>query len=135
MKSRDNILLSILIALIVLLIGTSYVRFVLTHDYMVAYEGACDPAVGVCFIGCEDDGCTKPYYYAKVEKYAAVLYVQCGGDITDCAAANACLPLNDRKCSVIYCDPEADGEACETISGESNMPADTQKISLNEHGL
>lgn len=131
MESRDNILLYTLIALVVLLVGASDFRFILAQDYVAAYEGACDPAASVCFIGCEDDACTEEYYYANVEKYAADLYAQCGADITDCASANAC-QINDRKCSVTYCDPETDGDACETLGEESNTSIDTQPSGTEE---
>ncbi len=112
MKFRDNIFLYVLVPLIIFLVSFSYLRFIVAHDYMVAYEGACDPVTNNCFIGCEDDVCTKEYYYTKVQKYAADLYAQCSEDITGCEAANECFPINDRKCSVTYCDLEIDGTAC-----------------------
>ena len=84
MKFRENILVYTLVPLIILLIGASYMRFIVTHDYMVAYEGECDPSLNTCFVGCIDNECTSEYYYTKVQKYAPDLYKQCGSDITDC---------------------------------------------------
>lgn len=131
MESRDNILLYTLIVLVVFLVGASDFRFILAQDYVVAYEGACDPAVSVCFIGCEDDACANEYYYANVEKYAADLYAQCGADITGCTSADVCR-ANDRKCSVTYCDLETDGDACETLDEESVMLNDGQASDIEE---
>ena len=96
------------------------------HDYMVAYEGVCDSSTQSCFVGCNDDACADAYYYAKVQKYAVDLYAQCGKDITGCEAANACLPLNDRKCSITYCDPGTDGDACEMLTEESETQNGSQ---------
>src|SRR3989344_6328267 len=110
MKFRDNVLLCALIPLVILCVGYAYFRFMVAHDYLVAYEGTCDPTAYSCFIGCNDDACTDTYYYAKVQKYAVDLYAQCGQDITNCAAANVCLPQNDQKCSITYCDPKTDGD-------------------------
>jgi len=91
----------------------------------VSYEGECDPKMELCFIGCENDECTKEYYYTMVQKYAPDVYAQCGEDITDCVEASVCLP-SDRECSITYCDPKVDGEnACEDISLEDFNINDT----------
>jgi len=89
----------------------SYFRFFVYKDYIVAYEGTCDPHSAVCFFGCKNDDCTETYYYSKVQKYGADLYAECGDDITNCNAANACLPT-DRKCSITFCDTNNNGGAC-----------------------
>jgi hypothetical protein len=86
-------------------------------DYIVAYEGECDPQVHSCYAGCEDDACTQEYFYDVVEKRATDIYAQCGSDITDCEAANACLS-EERGCSITYCDPAADGDSCRTAGSE-----------------
>jgi hypothetical protein len=90
---------------------SSYFRFIVKHDYVLYYEGECDPTIERCFVGCEDDTCTKEYYYSKVQKYAPDLYNQCGDDITDCTEANICLP-SDSNCSVLFCNPEIDSDNC-----------------------
>ena len=103
-----------LVLLLVLTIGASYVRFMVLKDYTVAFEGECDPYYETCFIGCEDDDCTKEYFYSKVERGAQNLEAQCGTDITDCVAAHKCLPQENGNCEIAYCDPIVDGDdSCE----------------------
>lgn len=96
---------------------------------MVEYEGICDPVTEKCFIGCEDDECTIEYYYSEIVKYAPDLQRECGNDITDCEAANICLP-NDRECLVTYCDSETDGDVCSSPNEEllQNNNADSTNI-------
>jgi hypothetical protein len=116
MNFHDHIL-SYSLALLVIIIGSiSFYRFILSHDYMVSYEGACDPTLEKCFIGCEDDSCINEYYYSEMQKYAADLYMECGNDITDCESANICLP-EDSGCSITYCDEE-DGSICKVITNK-----------------
>jgi len=139
MGFKNNILLYILVPLVVLLIGSSYVRFIVLHDYLVAYEGECDPYTKDCFIGCEDEECTEEYYYTKVQKYAADVYTQCGKDVTDCDAASMCLSQDTQECSVTYCDPEYDGEDCEALievqevsNQEQEAPEASEAQQINE---
>jgi hypothetical protein len=113
---RSKFLFYLLILLTILLIGTSFVRFMILHDYMVAYEGECNPYTQDCFVGCEDEECSRKYYYSKIQKYAPDVYMQCGEDITDCAEANICLEENGSKCNVTYCDPKIDGDECEALT-------------------
>lgn len=126
MKFRDNILLYILVPLILLSMGASYVRFMVTHDYIVAYEGTCDPSMHSCFVGCTDEECTEEYYYSNVQKSAVDLNAECGDDITDCEKANLCQP-SDQKCSVTYCDPSTE-DKCKVSETE---PEKTVKIPEN----
>jgi hypothetical protein len=117
MKLREHAFLYILLLLIVASAGYSALRFMVAHDYTVAYEGECDPAAQNCFVGCntEDEdvsSCTDTYDYAKVEKYAVYLYAECGPDITDCEAANACVPEDYGRCSITYCDPADEESTC-----------------------
>lgn len=128
MKFRENFLLYTLIPLTILFVCASYYRFMVVRDYNVAYEGACDEITQDCFIGCEDDECSVEYYYSNVQKYAADLLAQCGNDITDCEDANVCLREDGDRCSVTYCDPEVDGEACETISEESGLEDEEESV-------
>lgn len=117
-----------ILALSIIVIGVfSYFRFIVNNDYIVEYEGACDPTMEKCFVGCEDDSCTKEYYYSSVQKYVPDLYRECGKDITDCEAASICLP-EDLKCSVTYCDSEADGnDACYTEQSNAQSADPTDK--------
>jgi len=115
------------IAVLVFVVGVfSYYRFMIKQDYMVGYEGVCDPVTEMnkCFAGCNDDDCTEEYYYSKMVKYAPDLYRECGEDITDCEAANSCLP-DDRDCSVTYCNPEVEGDSCATETDAQNNTDDT----------
>lgn len=115
MNFRSHFLSYVLLPFVIFFIGASYVRFFVIQDYLVSYEGTCDPAVHDCFVGCEDEECTSEYYYSVVEKYAPNLYEQCGADITDCEAASECTP-GEEQCSITYCSPEVDGDACELLT-------------------
>jgi hypothetical protein len=97
----------------------SFYRFIVNRDYIISYEGTCDPYINACFQGCEGDNCEKEYYYSKVQKYAADLHKECGNNIIGCEAANICL-ANDRECSVTYCNTEVDGYICKTPTKETN---------------
>ena len=106
---KDHSFSFIILFFVIVVTVISYHRFMVRNDYVVSYEGECDPSVSSCFIGCEDDECTTEYYYSKVQKYAPDLYEECGLDITDCDEASVCYP-NDGKCSIVYCDPQIDGD-------------------------
>lgn len=113
----------------------SYNRFMIRQDYMVWYEGSCDPIISAtkCFQGCADDACTEVYYYSKMLKYAPDLYRECGKDITDCESANSCLPGN-RQCSVTYCDSKIEGDTCaaETDIQKNKDDVDEESPQNNE---
>lgn len=112
-KILDHLFIYVLVVLIGIAGIFSYHRFMINRDYMVGYEGVCDPAVNLnkCFEGCDDDDCIQKHYYVKMVKYAPDLYNECGEDITDCESANMCLP-DDRDCSVVYCDSEVEQANC-----------------------
>lgn len=105
MHPSKHILAAVLVPLMLISGAASYYRFVVANDYIVEYEGECDPASESCFEGCEDDLCEETYPYKLMEKYAADLREACGPDISDCEEANICLPT-DSDCEVTYCDPE-----------------------------
>lgn len=124
---RDHFFSYTIVALILMVGIFSYYRFMIKQDYLVAYEGTCDPAIETCFIGCEDDECTAEYYYSQMVKYAPDLYEECGEDINDCESANVCLS-SDRDCSVTYCDPAVDGDdACAAEVSDQSDTDDTQE--------
>ena len=100
---RDHFFSYILVLFIIIVFFLSFYRFMIKHDYIVGYQGSCDPATGKCFMSCDDDTCTKPDYYSEIQKYEPDLYKECGKDITNCDAASVCLPT-DRKCSITYCN-------------------------------
>ena len=112
----------------ILIVGVfSYFRFIVNNDYILYYEGECDPTVKSCFIGCEDDECTKEYFYSKVQKYAPDVIRECGGVVTDCTEANICFPT-DKECSITYCDPESDGSDCSELIID---PVDNSAIDID----
>lgn len=120
---------AILVAFIILFISASYMRFLVSHDYMVAYEGVCDEYTENCFIGCEDDECTTEYYYKKVQKYAPTLFVQCGPDITDCENANYCSE-GEEKCAVTHCNTEIDSDECEGYTEADILEQSTDELNV-----
>ncbi len=127
MNFRNNYLTIILTTLFVLLVGSSYLRFVHNYDYQVTYEGDCDPLTESCFVGCEDEECTSEYYYKNVYKSASALYEQCGDNITDCEAAQVCLEAEGDTCFFEYCIPD-EGE-CAVVESEGQA---TFKENLDE---
>lgn len=119
MHFKKYFLLYTIIPLLVVSSLATYHRFMIAHDYVVEYEGNCDPLHSSCYIGCEDDECSSEYYYAIVRKNAAQLLDQCGPDITNCPAAHQCLNENDDGCSITYCVAgEAEDVECTDREGQ-----------------
>ena len=110
MHFRRHFLLYSVLILLVLGACTSYYRFMVVHQYVVEYEADCDPATNSCFTGCDDDACTSTYYYALIQKRETDVHAECGPDITDCDAAQSCLP-DDVGCTLTYCDAN-NGDEC-----------------------
>ena len=117
---RNHFFPFFLILGIIFVVIFSYYRFMIKHDYVVGYQGSCDPATGKCFKSCDDDACKNPDYYTEMRKYEPDLYKECGEDITNCDAANMCLP-SDHKCSITYCDKNTSDK-----DNPCQAPADTQ---------
>ena len=118
---------------IILITGVfSYFRFIVQHDYIVYYEGECDPAIESCFVGCEDDECTEEYYYSKVQKYAPDLLKECGGYVTDCPEANICFPT-DQECSITYCESETDSNDCAVTIPDQTDDSPTDPLLMNDN--
>lgn len=129
---RKHFFSYILIIAILANVGFSYYRFIIKHDYLVGYEGTCDPKIEKCFTGCTDDACTENYYYSQMRKYEPDLFAECGADITDCETASICLP-SDRRCSITYCNTEIDGsDACYTEQSNT-QPVDSIGKSLQDN--
>ncbi|MEI6022715.1 MAG: hypothetical protein WCQ32_02655 [bacterium] len=103
---RNHTLSTILICLIFIISIISFYKFFIKGDYVVAYNGTCDPQYNKCFTVCSDDQCTTKTYFSKIQKYKPDLYKECGNDITNCDAANSCI-TGDRKCSITYCSDSA----------------------------
>lgn len=106
--------------LTILAVASSFYRFTFLKDYLVSYEGNCDPYTQNCFLYCEDDECTDPFYYSIIERHAAEIYARCGEDVTFCDAAYEC-QADAVLCSISYCDPDSDGEACELLTEEDHI--------------
>lgn len=103
-----------------LFIGSSYVRFILNHDYMVVYEGQCDPTNESCFVGCNDENCISTYMYKNIYKKASNVLQQCGPDVTDCPKAQVCLESeNAQDCYFEYCDPNSNEDCAVDSSVDS----------------
>lgn len=100
-----HLLALILIPLCIVAATASYVRFVVAMNYVIEFEGDCDPSTESCFHACEDDSCAAVYYYSLVQKHAADVYAQCGPDITDCDAAYTC--LEGERCTIVHCEPDS----------------------------
>lgn len=130
---REHAMFFVLVPLIVFVGILSFYRFMVKHDYVVGYQGACDPATGKCFMSCNDDSCTTESYYSEMQKYEPDLFKECGKDITNCEAASVCFS-SDRKCSKTYCDKETsdNNNVCQTPFGEqSNIQDSNQTNSIN----
>lgn len=131
MHPSKHVLVGLLVPLIALSAAASYYRFIVSGDYVVEYEGECDPATESCFEGCEDDACEITYPYKSMQKYAADLRESCGPDITDCEAASECLP-SDRECTVAYCDPAELGEDEACLVAEEEEAAEDEAATEEE---
>jgi len=129
-RFKNNFFLFILMPIILIIGYISFNRFIINHDYMISYEGDCDPVIENCYIGCEDDECNEKYFYTKIFKYAPDLYEQCGNTIVGCDSANICF-INDKNCSISYCDLEFESNLCESEDGSSIIDANTEE-SLSE---
>ncbi len=102
-----------------LVIAASYFRFFVLQDYLIAYEGHCDPITHSCYVWCEDlnndDSC---FYYSVIERQAYEIAKKCDLDLSECDAAYKCQE-DVAICSIHYCDPSVDGEeSCDIINAE-----------------
>jgi hypothetical protein len=117
MNFKKKILTYTIIPLIIFTAAVSYYRFVVISDFMVSYEGECDPEIESCFVDCADDECSEEYYYTEITRHHNEIESLCGEDITDCEAANSC--QESEECEILYCDPETDEDACEEINQDN----------------
>ena len=123
----NRLLLFTTLLLVILMVSASFYRFMTLEDYLVYYEGACDPYLETCFETCLDDDCTEVLHHTYVERQAAYLHALCGEDVTMCDAANSCQD-DETQCMVRYCDEKKDGDLCEDLSlsdwqSESSIPS------------
>ena len=124
MAFKKHPLLYILLPICAIAILASFYRFMVVGDYIVEYEGACDPSIESCFVCCTDEECSETYFYTMVQKSASDVRAQCGSDITDCEEANVCL-AGDMNCVVTYCSADTVGEN-EACVSPSSIPTDTE---------
>ena len=88
--------------LLTISVCASYYRFLVIYDYQVRYEGECDPSSESCFVYCEDEVCTEPFYYTWITAPATLIQQQCGNDLMSCDIAFDCIETGE--CGVEYCD-------------------------------
>jgi hypothetical protein len=115
MNFKKYFLVYTLTPLLILSVGVSYYRFVVTKDYIASYEIDCKADTSSCFIGCEDDECEIEYYYTYIERSASELHSLCGDNVTDCLSADSCLDSKEF-CRVTFCDSDSPDNDCETVN-------------------
>ena len=124
---KRNIFFYTTVLLLILTISASYYRFMISYDYLVTYEGDCDPYSSVCYQYCEDDECTEPFHHTWMTRGAATLKENCDEDITMCDFAYECTPT-EEFCEIAYCDLELEADECELLE-EADQPS--EEIDLN----
>lgn len=120
MHFKKYFLIYTIVPFLILVSAASYYRFMVLNDYMVSYEGVCDPLTEHCFIGCEDEECSIEYYYTEIRRHAVDIYNLCGNDISDCDAAQSC-SLSDRACSITHCDVTVLDASCERVGPQHTI--------------
>lgn len=114
---KSHILLFTIVPLFILFVAASYVRFMIQLDYLVSYEGECDPYTESCFLYCEDEECSDPFYYTTIERQAKEIYDRCGLDVSECEEAQTC-QSDVAVCNITYCDINDPQTECETLNNE-----------------
>jgi hypothetical protein len=104
---KKYIFLYALIPLLLFTVIASFYRFIILNDYLVSYEGGCDPTTESCFIGCENEECTEEYFYSIIERHAVKINTLCGDDISECDDAYEC-PVESSSCFITYCNDSED---------------------------
>ncbi len=117
MHFKKYILLYTLIPLLIITVAASYYRFIVLHDYVVAYEIECDPVLQSCFVGCEDDECSAKYHYAIMQRHASDLIELCGVNIVGCDEASIC-QAGESECAILFCDDQTLGHGCDDVGDE-----------------
>lgn len=112
----------ILVLLILVSVGFTFVRLVIWKDYQIVAEVSCDPVLELCFHYepepcAEDDTSCVPeeaYDYKLISKKAATIYTcEQTTEKLGCSEELSCLE-NEKDCSYTLCDPAnlAEGEVC-----------------------
>lgn len=114
-KTQEHFFSITIFLLVILFVIASFYKFIIIHDYVVSYEGDCDPGESSCYVYCETDECDEPFYYTIIERDASHLYNLCGDDVTTCNEAYTC--TDDDSCTIFFCESDVDGaDACDTIN-------------------
>lgn len=116
---KHYFLYTILLLLFLSVLASTY-RFSIIHDYTIYDEFECDPSTDSCFLYCEDEECSEPWYYVEVERDAGNLLQFCNGNLITgytesedpeispepifCDALYECQP-DEFPCELTYCDP------------------------------
>lgn len=109
MKWHTTIFWCILTFLLVASVGASFVRFKINHDYLASITIECDPSEYSCYIECNDEACTDPYYYSYIERPAKDIKAICSNeDISQCIENLACSETPNMDCVETFCDPAVD---------------------------
>lgn len=106
---KKHFFLYIILVLTVFAVAASFTRFLSQQDYLVSYEGDCDPYTESCYVCGPDDGCDEVFYYSVIERYASEIHALCGPDVTVCDDAYYC-GESVEHCEIFFCDPIIDGE-------------------------
>lgn len=116
------------------MVAVSYYRFMVIYDYTVSYdEGDCDPYTESCFVYCEDEECSEPFYYTSIYRDASTLVALCGDDITDCDEAYYCQE-DEVSCEIVYCDSSTGLDECEMLTEADEPFDDYQDSGIEQNG-
>lgn len=124
---KKYFLLYTILPLLAMTLAASYYRFMVNYDYLVSYEGYCDEFSESCFLYCESEECSEPFYYSIIEVSASSLKKTCGTEVNilNCDAASTC-QTSDSSCTVTYCDALIDSN-CENVQSTN----ETLKLSTS----
>jgi hypothetical protein len=123
MSIKSKIFYIIFFLLIVISIGTTFLKYLVYKDYQILAEVSCNPQAEKCFIKTCDpvDDSTCPInesdrtaYYKLISKNASSIYI-CENTFKKigCFDELSCIQ-NEKNCSYTYCDSVnlAEGEQC-----------------------
>lgn len=126
MYLRKNYFLYTVVLLFIFMVAGSFYRFVVLQDYIVSFEGDCDPYTESCYVECEDDECTEEYYFTIIERMAYEIRDLCGSDVLECDAAYECQP-DVAFCEISYCDPDEE-DSCEHLEASDRINDNKEDI-------
>lgn len=116
MEKKNKIIFKITVLLIIIISMLTYYNIFILHNYSISFEVPCDPNTESCFAAkCDltyNDNCSLGtfYYYKLIEKKASDAMI-CDSENFECLACKE----NEKKCSVILCDPQDEESICSNI--------------------